>query len=98
MNDLPLLQAASDNVDITGSVERIVFHNEENGYTVLRLLPQDGKDVQTVVGHMLNPQAGVQLRVQGTWVNSPRFGRQIHMESSEEVLPATTEGILTSFS
>ena len=36
--DLPLLRDA-DAVELTGTVERIVFHNEENGFTVLRLLP-----------------------------------------------------------
>ena len=36
--DLPLLRDA-DAVELTGTVERIVFHNEDNGFTVLRLLP-----------------------------------------------------------
>ena len=36
MSNLPLLQDP-DSVELTGTVERVVFHNEENGYTVLRL-------------------------------------------------------------
>lgn len=36
--DLPLLRHA-DAVELSGTVERIVFHNEENGFTVLRLMP-----------------------------------------------------------
>ena len=89
---LPLLEDP-DAVRMDGSVERIVFHNEENGYTVLRLVPEGGKDTQTVIGHMMQPQAGVRLRVSGRWVSNPRFGRQIQMESCEELMPATTEGI-----
>ena len=34
MSNLPLLQDP-DSVELTGTVERVVFHNEENGYTVL---------------------------------------------------------------
>lgn len=90
--DLPLLQDP-DAVSIDGSVERIVFHNEENGYTVLRLMPEGGKDVQTVIGHMMQPQAGVRLRITGRWVSNARFGRQIQMEECQELMPATTEGI-----
>lgn len=92
MADLPLLTDA-EAVEITGSVERIVFHNEENGYTVLRLMPEKGKDAVSVVGHMMHPRAGVQVRVTGRWVNNPRFGRQVRMDACEEVMPATTEGI-----
>ncbi len=91
MPDLPLLH--HDALSLTGSVERILFHNEENGYTVLRLLPEKGKDAIVAVGTLPNPQVGVQLRIQGRWVNNPRFGRQVQMEHAEEVLPATCEGI-----
>ena len=108
MADLPLLRDP-DAVELTGTVERVIFHNEENGYTVLRLLPDKGRpgeakvagapprtvsrDPVSCVGHMVDPQAGVQLRVAGRWVNNARFGRQVEFSSSEEVLPATSEGI-----
>ncbi len=91
--DMPLLDAADTSVEIIASIERIVFHNAENGYTVLRTLPTKGKDIVTVVGHIHEPQAGVQLKIVGQWVNNARFGRQLHMESFEEVMPASTEGI-----
>ncbi len=90
--DMPLLQDP-DVEEIIGSVERIIFHNAENGYTVLKVLPQGAKDGITAVGHMLEPQAGVQLKIHGKWVSNARFGRQLHMESFDEVMPASTEGI-----
>lgn len=99
--DLPLLREAGE-VEVSGTVERVIFHNEENGYTVLRLLPDAGeksgagrrpRDPVACVGHMVNPQAGVRLRLGGRWVENPRFGRQIAFERAEEVLPATSEGI-----
>ncbi|MDO5483465.1 MAG: ATP-dependent RecD-like DNA helicase [Desulfovibrionaceae bacterium] len=108
MADLPLLQDP-DAVELCGTVERIVFHNEENGYTVLRLVPDKAgpgkpkvagapprgisRDPISCVGHMVNPQAGTHLRVSGRWVNNPRFGRQIAFTTAEEILPATSEGI-----
>ena len=104
MNNLPLLQDP-EAVELTGTVERVVFHNEENGYTVLRLLPASvnsgngsagltrPRDPVSCIGHMVNPQAGVQLKVSGRWVNNPKFGRQIEFQNAEEKLPATSEGI-----
>ena len=96
-NDLPLLRNP-DAAELIGTVERVVFHNEENGYTVLRLAPTPAegareRDAVTCVGHMVSPQAGVQLKVEGRWVNNPRFGRQLEFSAAEEVLPATSEGI-----
>lgn len=108
MADLPLLRDP-DAVELAGTVERVIFHNEENGYTVLRLLPDKAlpgasrvagappravsRDPVTCVGHMVGPQAGVHLRVSGRWVNNARFGRQVEFAGAEEVLPATSEGI-----
>ncbi|WP_291440066.1 ATP-dependent RecD-like DNA helicase [Desulfovibrio sp.] len=104
MKDMPLLQDP-DAVEISGTVERVIFHNEENGYTVLRLMPGsvnsgggDGgltrpRDSVSCVGHMVNPQAGVQMKLGGRWVNNARFGRQVEFSHAEEMLPATSEGI-----
>ena len=82
-----------DEVELAGSLERVVFHNEDNGYTVLRILPHGKKDTVTAVGHMAGPNAGISLRIRGKWHNDPRWGRQIRIEAYEEVMPATTEGI-----
>ncbi len=90
--DMPLLQD-TDAVELVASVERIIFHNAENGYTVLKVLPHGAKEGVTVVGHMLDPQAGVQLKISGKWVSNARFGRQLQMETFDEVMPASTEGI-----
>ncbi|MDR3362101.1 MAG: ATP-dependent RecD-like DNA helicase [Desulfovibrio sp.] len=87
----------ADAVNLTGTLERIIFHNAENGYTVLRLLPAAAdagkREPVSCVGHMINPRAGVQIRLAGRWVNNARFGRQVVFDKSEEVLPATTESI-----
>ena len=89
------LSSLNDTVELQGTLERVVFHNEENGYTVFRVRPEgkDEVDLVTVVGHMGSPQAGASLRIKGRWVNNARFGRQVQMDSFESLLPATAEGI-----
>ncbi len=86
-------QDISSQVELDASVERIVFHNAENGYTILRLMPIGAKDMCTAIGHISNPQVGVQLHIVGTWVNNAKFGRQIQISSFEEKLPVSVEGI-----
>ncbi|WP_165078392.1 MULTISPECIES: ATP-dependent RecD-like DNA helicase [unclassified Desulfovibrio] len=106
--ELPLLRDA-DAVELSGTVERIVFHNEDNGFTVLRLMPdadaggeagasrrpvpRSQREPVALVGHMTLPKAGSRLRVRGRWTTNPRFGRQVEFTDVEELLPATAEGI-----
>ncbi len=90
-----LLRDEPETVEARGTLDRVVFHNSENGYTVFKLQPEgrDETDAVSVVGHMATPNPGIFLVVRGRWVNNPRFGRQIQMDSYEELRPATTEGI-----
>jgi exodeoxyribonuclease V alpha subunit len=78
---------------LRGTLERVVFHNENNGWTVLRLKLQSRADPVTVVGVMPAPNPGVALSVTGVWFNDPRWGRQFRMDTFETLLPATAEGI-----
>ena len=78
---------------LRGTLERVVFHNEENGWSVLRMRVQSKADPVTVVGAMPSPQPGIGMTVTGTWVVDARWGRQFKMESYETLLPATVEGI-----
>ncbi len=95
MQQKSLLDATSDVaalVHMQGTLERVVFHNEENGYTVFSLKTKTGDSV-AVIGHMGEPQPGVSLEIWGEWVTNPRFGRQLHMQKHQTVLPAHVEGI-----
>ena len=69
--------------EFSGTLERVVFRNEENGWTVFRLRVEGREDPVAVVGSMSSAQPGVRLRVRGRWISHPRFGRQIQMESTE---------------
>ena len=91
---LPGLAPEEEKLDeLEGTLERVVFHNPENGYTVFRMRIEGKEDLATVVGAMSSPQPGSNLRVRGHWTSHPKFGRQMQMISWEEHRPATTEGI-----
>jgi exodeoxyribonuclease V alpha subunit len=78
---------------ITGAVERIIFHNPENGYTVLLVQPDREGRCVTAVGAMPPVEEGQTLRLAGAWVRNERFGRQFAVERTELVLPDSAEGI-----
>lgn len=84
---------ADNSVELRGIIERIVFHNEENGYTIFRLRPEKKPDTETLVGVMQSPQAGTQITAKGRFTVHPKFGRQLQMESYVEERPSSAEGI-----
>lgn len=83
---------AQNAAKLDGTLERIVFHNEENGYSVLRFKTTAG-DNYTVVGNMADPQVGSSLKLTGEWVDNAKFGRQFKMLTYETSLPAGLVGI-----
>lgn len=91
-SELPLL--STQRLEREGTIERIVFHNPENGYTVLKVQP-DKKHAcaETMVGHLAAPRIGCRMRFQGQYINNPRFGRQFSFDLADEIMPATVESI-----
>ena len=78
---------------LEGVLERIVFFNEENSFTVARLQVSGKKDLITIVGALPLPAPGESLRLKGQWVLDTKFGRQFRVERCLFVLPATIVGI-----
>ena len=78
---------------LEGVLERIVFFNEENNFTVARLQVVGKKDLITIVGYLPLPTPGETLRLKGQWVVDTKFGQQFRVESCLSVLPATIVGI-----
>lgn len=74
-------------------VERITYQNPENGYSVLKCAVKDYDDLVTVVGNLLDVNAGSVLLLEGNWKVDARYGRQFAAERWEEVMPATVFGI-----
>ena len=88
------MNALGERVTVEGSVDVVIFQNEENGYTVL-LLRVDGEDEPiTVVGCIPCAAAGEGMTVTGVWVNHPVHGPQLSAESVERRLPQEEEDIV----
>ncbi len=77
---------------LEGSVEQIVFCNDDNGYTVCDVAVDD--EMITVCGIMPMLAEGDHLCVYGKWVHSPKYGRQFSAEQYERVMPADTASML----
>jgi exodeoxyribonuclease V alpha subunit len=78
---------------LSGTVERIVFTNDENGYTIARLKADKRYDLVTIVGPLAGVNPGARLKVEGVWKVHPKYGDQFEIESFSEEMPATVEGI-----
>ena len=53
---------------LAGLVERVTFHNPENGFCVPRVKARGQRDLVTVVGHAAMITAGEFVQISGTWV------------------------------
>ena len=82
---------------IDGTILSLIYQNEENGYTVLRLVTGDGEMV-TVVGCIPCAAPGENLIVTGVWMHHPTHGEQLKAEQVERHMPTTETEILSYLS
>lgn len=80
-------------MDLSGQIERITFTNEESGFTIAKVKVHGRRDLVTVVGNIVAPTPGKILKMQGEWVNHPKFGEQFKVAEYKTVIPATVHGI-----
>ena len=78
---------------ITGSVEHVIYSNEENGFAICDL-GTDTDDLITITGTLPYVGEGDLLTVYGKWVHNPKYGRQFKVEQSEKQMPADKASIL----
>lgn len=78
---------------LEGTLERLTFQNEENGYTVAKLIPKGRNYEVTVVGTLTGVNVGESVRMRGLWSTHPKYGRQFEVREYTVQLPATVEGI-----
>jgi len=88
-----MINADKPGDDLEGVLERITYQNEENGYTVAKVLPRGKVQPVTVVGALAGVQVGESLLLHGNWISHPQYGRQFETRSYLVKLPATLEGI-----
>jgi exodeoxyribonuclease V alpha subunit len=78
---------------ITGTVERVTYHNPQNGYTIARVNVRGHEDLTTVVGNFAQLQPGQTMRFWGFWKEHPQYGSQFVASGHEETRPATLNGL-----
>ncbi|MCY4430021.1 MAG: ATP-dependent RecD-like DNA helicase [Rhodospirillales bacterium] len=78
---------------MAGLVERVTFHNPENGFCVLRTKARGHRDLVTVVGHAAMVTAGEWITASGEWVNDRTHGQQFKARFLRFSAPSSTEGM-----
>ena len=85
---------------LRGVIERITYHNEENGYTVAKLAPEFAHRASVaaereiaIIGNMVGVHVGESVELSGRWTVHPEYGKQFAVEQMKQVLPATIAGM-----
>ncbi|MBT5904119.1 MAG: ATP-dependent RecD-like DNA helicase, partial [Opitutaceae bacterium] len=78
---------------LTGVLERIIFSNEENHYTIAEFRAGDDADKTTIVGTLPGVQCGETLHLKGEWTRHSQHGAQFKISDFRSTLPATVYGI-----
>src|SRR5208337_3697294 len=78
---------------LAGLVERVTYHNGENGFCVLRAKVRGHRDVVTVVGHAAAISAGEWITATGEWVNDRTHGQQFKARFLRTLPPTSADGI-----
>jgi exodeoxyribonuclease V alpha subunit len=78
---------------LNGLIDRVTFHNPENGFAVLRVKVKGRMDPVTVVGTATSVAAGEHLQATGRWVVDREHGQQFQAETLTTSHPASAEGI-----
>jgi exodeoxyribonuclease V alpha subunit len=78
---------------LKGLIERVTFHNPDNGFAVLKVVVKGRADLVTVVGNITSVSAGEHLEATGRWVVDREHGQQFKADELKASHPASAEGI-----
>jgi len=78
---------------LSGIVERVTYHNPENGFAVLRVQVPGRRGLVTVVGHLPSVVAGEYVEAVGAWVQDREHGPQFKATELRSMPPHTLAGI-----
>ena len=78
---------------LAGLVERVTYHNAENGFCVLRARARGHRDLVTVVGYAATISAGEWITASGEWVNDRTHGQQFKARFLRTSPPTSADGI-----
>ena len=78
---------------LVGSVERVTFHNDDNGFAVLKVKARGKRDLVPVIGHVASISAGEFIHAVGVWITDRTHGLQFKADFLKTTPPTTAEGI-----
>ena len=78
---------------LNGFVERVTYHNPENGFAVLRVKVKGRVDLVSLVGITTSVTAGEHVEASGRWVIDRQHGQQFKADELKTTHPASAEGI-----
>src|SRR5712672_437170 len=78
---------------LAGLVERVTYHNAENGFCVLRAKARGHRDVVTIIGHAASIAAGEWITASGEWINDRTHGQQFKARFLRTSPPTSADGI-----
>ena len=79
-------------MQITGTIQTIIYRNADNGWTVLELTAENGERL-SAVGTLPLCAVGERVELEGAFVTHPRYGRQFKASSAKTLAPATLAAI-----
>ena len=88
-----MTQSQAVTESLTGTLERVTFHNADNGFCVLRVVVKGQRELITVVGHAAAVTPGEWLDCQGSWHHDKQHGMQFRASAIKAVPPNTLAGI-----
>ncbi len=91
--DVSRQAGSADREVLAGLVERVTFHNPENGFCVLRTRARGHRDLVTMVGHAAAVAPGEWITASGEWVNDRTHGQQFRARVIRTAAPSSVEGI-----
>jgi len=80
-------------IKLCGSIEHVIYANEDNGYAICDF-GTDDDELITIVGTMPYIAEGDRINEYGKWVHNPKYGTQFRVESYEREMPADASAIL----
>ena len=85
-------QASEDTEVLAGLVERVVFHNPNTGFCVLKVEARGRREAVTIVGHAPLISGGEFVQASGSWANDRTHGMQFRASFLKATAPATPGG------
>lgn len=78
-------------MEIKGQISEIIYQNEVNSYTIAEF--ETDEELTTIVGYLPFINKGDSLKLVGSFVNHPDYGRQFKIQTFEKIMPETLEAL-----